>query len=208
MSSIRPKFHPEKLADALLGLSLLGWAIAGLIADYWDGQSPSWVRISLSALQISVGWLILARPIPNQPGSWMDFLLSAPSLLASGWLFKLSQPHADWPLSIQLCFAAAVLWVLWCFWHLRKSFAIFPALRQLVKSGPYRILRHPAYLGEWAMAIACAAAMQDIWTWLLAISILPLLILRIQREENCLAADTLFSEYKSQTRYRLIPFIW
>ena len=32
-------------------------------------------------------------------------------------------------------------------WHLRFSFATEPAARRLVKTGPYRLARHPIYCG-------------------------------------------------------------
>ena len=41
----------------------------------------------------------------------------------------------------------------WGLAYLRRSFSIIPEARRLVTGGPYRLSRHPVYLGEIATAI-------------------------------------------------------
>jgi len=41
-----------------------------------------------------------------------------------------------------------LLIMLWALWSLGSSFAVAPAARKLIMSGPYRYLRHPMYAGE------------------------------------------------------------
>ena len=123
-------------------------------------------------------------------------------------MFRLSLPLGGWPLLAKWVFAVAVIWVMASFWSLRGSFAILPARRAIVRGGQYRLLRHPAYLGELVMGAACASASKDPAAWLCLAAMIPLLMLRIWREEDLLRHDTDYITYQSQTRWRLVPGIW
>jgi protein-S-isoprenylcysteine O-methyltransferase Ste14 len=198
----------EKLPDVLLGLSLLGWAVAGMVQSWPDWAAVMPVRLSLALLQAMVGILILLRPAANERGTTRALLLSLPSFLATGILFRLASPLGEWPLGSKWVFAGGVIWVMVCFWSLRGSFAILPARRAIVRGGLYKLVRHPAYLGEYVMAIACAYAGGSIWAWLCLAALLPLLMLRIQQEEDLLRHDADYIAYQAQTRWRLLPWVW
>jgi protein-S-isoprenylcysteine O-methyltransferase Ste14 len=49
---------------------------------------------------------------------------------------------------------AATCLTLWGLWTLRRSFSITVEARELVTGGPYRLVRHPVYLGEMFTASA------------------------------------------------------
>jgi len=95
--------------------------------------------------------------------------------------------------------------VFWSLLTLGSRFGIAPADRGLVTTGPYRLLRHPMYLGELILrgALILATAPAE---GLLPFLILVLIqIVRIQREEKVLTG---YPDYASQVRWRLIPFIF
>ncbi len=52
---------------------------------------------------------------------------------------------------------AATGLTVWGMWTLRRSFSITVEARQLVTSGPYRLVRHPIYSGEILAAATVAA---------------------------------------------------
>ena len=65
-------------------------------------------------------------------------------------------------------FIAIYLWLAWSILSLRRNFSVLPEARALAKKGPYRIVRHPMYLGYCALWIAWAAGAQGgigPWLW-------------------------------------------
>ncbi|MBV8717109.1 MAG: isoprenylcysteine carboxylmethyltransferase family protein [Chloroflexi bacterium] len=50
------------------------------------------------------------------------------------------------------------LWTIWSLAFLGRCFGLFPEARGLVQSGPYRLVRHPVYLGELISAVGMLVA--------------------------------------------------
>ena len=73
------------------------------------------------------------------------------------WLFPgvvvLYGPTAGLP---SVVFVAIYLWLAWSILSLRTNFSVLPEARALARKGPYRIVRHPMYLGYCALWIAWA----------------------------------------------------
>ena len=104
---------------------------------------------------------------------------------------------------------AGLAYSVWGLAYLRRSFSIIPEARRLVTGGPYRVSRHPVYLGEIATAVGVNLATAG---WLSAIAIAYFVVcelLRIRWEERILAA-TFPDEYpayaRSVPRYLPNPF--
>jgi protein-S-isoprenylcysteine O-methyltransferase Ste14 len=95
------------------------------------------------------------------------------------------------------------LLVLWSLLSLGKRFGIAPADRGLVKAGPYRLIRHPMYLGELVLRLALAVGSLEALIWLPFM--LSLQVLRAIREERILSG---YATYAKTVRWRMIPFIF
>jgi protein-S-isoprenylcysteine O-methyltransferase len=96
---------------------------------------------------------------------------------------------------------------------LRRFFTVNVTLREghrLIRTGPYRFVRHPAYTGTLLSFYGLALALENIWA--AAVLILPITVafaMRMRVEEAVLrnAFPTEYSEYERTTR-RLVPFIY
>ena len=79
----------------------------------------------------------------------------------------------------------------------------------VVTDGPYRFVRHPAYLGALVTAFASAVALDSLWTLIPAGLTALLYIVRTALEDKTLCEELPgYAEYAQQTRYRLLPGVW
>ena len=91
---------------------------------------------------------------------------------------------------------------------LGRRFGVFPALRGLVTSGPYRLVRHPMYLAYVIADIGYNLQEWNFGTALMVMAGWAALLCRIQAEERILSQDTRWSAYAASVRCRLLPGIW
>lgn len=88
------------------------------------------------------------------------------------------------------------------------SFSIIPQARKLVQTGPYKIVRHPVYLGELISLLGVVLARPSTGALVIYCLLTALLIYRAVQEEKILAGA--FPEYKTYSlrRARFIPGIF
>lgn len=114
------------------------------------------------------------------------------------------EPVWRFALSYALQCLALVLEV-WAFLTLRSSLTQFPEAHRLVRSGPYRYVRHPLYVAyTLAFVGSCLGAMR--WSlWGLLAGFIVLQWIRARAEERVLV--TAFPEYADYARVtgRFIP---
>ena len=109
---------------------------------------------------------------------------------------------------LQLLFGLGAILTLWAFYNLGTSFSILPAMRQICSTGPYRLVRHPAYLGELLMLLCFVLARPSWFQCFQYLLIIPMIVIRIQAEEALLSNHAQHSELQNNVRYRLVPGIW
>lgn len=81
--------------------------------------------------------------------------------------------------------------------------------QQVITTGPYTIVRHPMYVGILFMALFTPFALGSYWAILPFLLLIPMMIFRIQNEEEVLLRELHgYQEYCLKTHYRLIPFLW
>ncbi len=102
------------------------------------------------------------------------------------------------------------------FWSIRvlaDFFTVDVAIREgheLIRRGPYRLLRHPSYTGALMTFLGFGLALGNPWSLLVVMVPVTIAFLwRIRIEEQVLAGafPAQYPEYARQTR-RLIPFVW
>jgi protein-S-isoprenylcysteine O-methyltransferase Ste14 len=81
--------------------------------------------------------------------------------------------------------------------------------QRVISIGPYRIVRHPMYLGAIISILFTPLALGSYWAVPVFALIIPVIILRILNEEKILRQELAgYSEYCQSTRFRLIPLVW
>lgn len=81
--------------------------------------------------------------------------------------------------------------------------------QRVISTGPYGYVRHPMYLAVLLMVLASPIALGSWWALLLALSIIPILVVRILDEEKVLERDLPgYRDYVQKTKYRLLPGVW
>ena len=89
-----------------------------------------------------------------------------------------------------------------------RLFGVRPALRGLVTSGPYGLVRHPIYLSYVLGDIGYNLQEWNFVTLLLVLVGWMSLLYRICAEERLLSQHAEWPRYVALVRYRLLPGIW
>lgn len=80
---------------------------------------------------------------------------------------------------------------------------------QVISSGPYRFVRHPAYAGGVLSWIAAPFFFSSYWTAVVSLVAISANVLRTYKEDKMLQEELPgYKEYTQKVRYRLIPGIW
>ncbi|MFR1293975.1 MAG: methyltransferase family protein [Coprobacillus cateniformis] len=81
--------------------------------------------------------------------------------------------------------------------------------QKVCTTGPYRIVRHPAYSGLILNSIGLSLIFPYVSVWICMVITAVIIVIRTALEDRMLK-DGLdgYYEYTKQTKYKLIPFIW
>lgn len=112
-----------------------------------------------------------------------------------------------------LLMAAGLALRFWAIRVLARFFTVDVAIREgheLIRRGPYRLLRHPAYTGSLMTFLGFGLALGNVWSLLVVMAPVTIAFLwRMRVEERVLAEafPAQYPEYARRTK-RLIPFVW
>ena len=127
----------------------------------------------------------------------------------ASFLLRPGGAHPEWAgyIAIPLQVGGLILSVV-ALLELGRSFGIVAADRGIVRSGPYRLVRHPAYL---AYAIGEIGYLFQSFT-ALNVTIVAISWIcqvdRIRAEEQLLSENPDYVDYRDETRYALVPGVW
>jgi protein-S-isoprenylcysteine O-methyltransferase Ste14 len=77
------------------------------------------------------------------------------------------------------------------------------------RSGPYRFVRHPGYVGYTLQALGMPFLLGSLWALLPALAAVIPMVIRTRLEDRVLQAELPgYQEYTRDVRYRLVPGIW
>lgn len=80
---------------------------------------------------------------------------------------------------------------------------------EVYKSGLYKIVRHPAYLGSFIQSLGFPLIFGSLWSAIPVFISVVILLIRTKLEDETLMKELNgYVEYSQKTRYKIIPFIW
>ncbi len=153
----------------------------------WDLKLVKLISLGLLSVPLSVG-------LEARFGSLVTFGLSvkliAIALLLGGYAF------ATWALVTNRFFSGVV--------RIQEDRG-----HEVVDSGPYRIVRHPGYLGTLIVYLGTPLLLDSIWTYLPVLLLTSVFVRRTALEDLTLQEKLPgYAEYTQRTRYRLLPGVW
>lgn len=81
--------------------------------------------------------------------------------------------------------------------------------QHVISTGPYNIVRHPMYVGLLLIALGVPFAMGSYWALTIFAAEIPVVMWRLLDEEQFLIKNLPgYGEYRTQTRWRLVPGIF
>lgn len=191
-----------------------------------------WVYITLLTLAMATHVIVLVALNPalladragglRQPGTkrwdiWLTMIagLAFTSIMIIaglderwGWTGTIS---IGWHISGILLF---VIWWILFLWAMASNPFFSEGVRiqkghQVAKQGPYRLVRHPGYLGNLIGCIGQPLLFGSWWAFVPAILTIIAFVIRTALEDKTLQKELNgYSDYAKQVRYRLIPSIW
>lgn len=218
------------ILDQLLSVAAMAVALfwsAGRV-DWW----PAWAAIAVWLVFFTVTDILLLRFNPQliaerlkpPPGAktWDKTIMSLFRLLTlARYIIAGLDQRYGWTLGFPL--AAQLAGLLVCFlsyallaWAMTSNafFSQFVRIQSerghaVVTHGPYRYVRHPAYLGMLFFELAMSLLLASWWSAIPSILGAALLILRTALEDRTLQAElTGYADYAHQVPYRLFPGLW
>jgi protein-S-isoprenylcysteine O-methyltransferase Ste14 len=207
--------------DTLMRLPLLGWILfavtlqlAVLIQSFpTDSVYAIHIAMQLSTIvfMMLIAAAVIMRTRPSGKASGLEPRISA--LVGTFLIYGITAfPRRDLPLSLEAVStlltmignAGAIVSV----FQLGRSFSIMAESRQLVTTGPYRLVRHPLYLAEQIATIGVLIQFASLWSALLMVVQFAFQLRRMHNEELVLTAS--FPEYAAYQRNtaRLIPGLY
>jgi protein-S-isoprenylcysteine O-methyltransferase Ste14 len=80
---------------------------------------------------------------------------------------------------------------------------------RVIATGPYRLVRHPMYVGMILQNIATPLILGSCWTYVPVAVTIALFLWRTAREDRTLRGELAgYEEYARHTRFRLLPGVW
>lgn len=89
-----------------------------------------------------------------------------------------------------------------------RSFGLAPANRGIRVGGPYRLVRHPMYLGYFISQVGFLLANLTIGNAVTYVLAWSMQLLRIREEEKFLLQDESYRDLTRRVRFRLVPGVY
>lgn len=220
----------RRFAGSILKVLLFDTVLAAIvIASAGRIDLPwVWALLGVQAAFMSVAMTLMdptlfqerMRPGPGAQDGWAQramALLLVVHLVIVGldvgrfhWSGAIAVPVR---LSALVVFAAAAGFTFWAM-VVNRFFSSVIRLQTdrghyVITHGPYRLVRHPGYLGMLVSAFAGGVVMGSWWSLLPLVLIAPVILLRLRKEDAFLHRELVgYTTYAQAVRYKLVPGLW
>lgn len=220
----------DRLVRALAGVCL--WSVILFVAAGRVNWKRGWIYVGLYVCTLVIGEIVVSVKSPGilkerakRHANTKTFdKVIIPFIVLTFFLFPvvagLDAGRFGWShLGLQAFFAGLPLYLTGCLlvpWtmivnpHLEKTVRIQEERgHQVVKSGPYAVVRHPLYAGVILQSLGVPLLLGSLWSYLPVAATICLFVLRTALEDRTLRNELPgYAEYAISTRYRLLPGIW
>jgi protein-S-isoprenylcysteine O-methyltransferase Ste14 len=176
--------HPSARAWLVAGFWLLKTIVVAAFSYFLFVRGPSRRAAREPVAFVACAVAIVAAVALGQPGSGSTATLVAGEALA----------------------LASCAWLLASVLALGRCFGVLPEARGLVRRGPYRVVRHPVYLGELGAAAGLVAGAPAPRNLIAMVALVAAQLVRMRLEERAL--ERAFPEYAAYAARtpRLLPW--
>jgi protein-S-isoprenylcysteine O-methyltransferase Ste14 len=220
----------DRLLRGLAGVCL--WSVILFVAAGRVNWKRGWVYIALHVSTIVIGEIVVSlknpailheRALRHANTKTFDKVI-VPLIVVTFFLFPLvagldavrfAWSHVGWraffaALPLYLMGYLLVPWTMIVNPHLERTVRIQEERgHQVVRSGPYSVVRHPMYAGVILQSLAAPLLLGSLWSYLPVAATICLFVVRTALEDRTLRAELPgYADYAMSTRYRLLPGIW
>jgi protein-S-isoprenylcysteine O-methyltransferase Ste14 len=202
------KMFERRFADLLLfGVTSTELVILFLLTPSFT--ITDWIYVLQHLIVLAIA---LTRPQPKV----RDYSIASSMAVGAAYTYPYAQViylrwspgHVASPAAGLVLVALAAGFSLVSLLAMGRLFGVRPALRGLVRSGPYRFVRHPMYLSYILADIGYNLQEWNFVTLLLVLVGWMSLVYRIHAEERVISQHAEWPAYVVSVRYRLFPGIW
>ncbi|MGB2677636.1 MAG: isoprenylcysteine carboxylmethyltransferase family protein [Candidatus Acidiferrum sp.] len=231
--TLRQPMNPllmDRLLRALAGVCL--WSVILFVAAGRVNWKRGWIYVALYVGTLVIGEIVVSVKSPGilkerakRHANTKTFdKIIVPLIVVTFFLFPvvagLDAGRFGWShLGLQALFAGLPLylmggllvpWTMIVNPHLEKTVRIQEERgHQVVKSGPYAVVRHPLYAGVILQSLGAPLLLGSLWSYLPVAATICLFVVRTALEDRTLRNELPgYAEYAMSTRYRLLPGIW
>jgi protein-S-isoprenylcysteine O-methyltransferase Ste14 len=196
-----------RLVSTVALASVFAFFAAAHLVHWRQGGEPTGLGFVAEEALAVLLFLVRRRPLRTSlsPADW---------ILATGgsWLIMLARPAGPPLFGLRWVFLGmqfvGLAGVVLSLGTLGRSFGIVAANRGLKTGGPYRVVRHPAYLCYLITQLGYVLENASFVNITLIVVVTFCQIGRIQAEERVLRRDGGYREYAARVRYRLLPGLY
>ncbi len=194
----------------LRGFALIacGLAVSNLASSWWADTSRLTILILLLSEFYTLTLVLIARRATVRDLSPIAVIATTYALF---FVVLLSADGTQRLVPEALGVATQVVGISWQVASkvtLGRSFGLLPARRGIVVAGPYRVVRHPIYLGYLIGHVGFLAVNCSLRNLVVLGVFYAAQVIRIVREERLLCASAEYLEYRGRVRWRLVPGVF